>query len=268
MALTVLSCGTDPISKEEIAIASLKGGKGKNKTLVLSPVFNTAGRSAATGRIMETPVDYTGTLPTDNNNGVVDWDNDGTDDVVEIKTSNPGSYPFHTYEVDVNGVSVNNSLTYAKLLGFADVDGDGYRDIITEGGNPYCYDSIPRYETYSRYNVGYNRPGDQPPPTVDLLKSLAVTSVDRGAINCVIWDLTAYGYECYPFYVDLFEGIPSEVLTPEGYYIGPKNFGQSIVYGDEGFIITNNGHLQAGHTYTLRFRYVDGGNPVDVIFTI
>lgn len=256
------SCSTNDTIKTEIVEDTTTFAKGKptipkKKSLVIAPtIINTN----AVGRIMEQPVDYTGTLPVDDNGGLVDWDNDGNVNDLVIITSNGVSVLLN----GTNEFTINYSIRRgAILLGFIDVDNDGDMDIITKGGNPNCYDGVigdlsDTDRPSSTYNVGYNVVGQYPLPTGDILNSMVVREVEKGKINNIKWDLSTFGYECNVFSIDLWEG--------DGLFPGTKYFGNWPGYGEWGFY--NSDGFKKNTVYTLRFRYEDNGEHVYVHFSI
>jgi len=261
-AFLVIACTIDNLGTDQEAItqegieAQLRGPKPpRKKSVVLTPTIQ---NTNPVGRIMETPVDYNGTLPIDDNGGLVDWDNDGdTDDVIVITRAN-----FHTtVYVLLNGtdeIAINYSSSNATLLGFVDANNDGYMDVITEYGNPNCYDGIigdlsDIERPANQYNVGLNVEGQYPLSRVEILSGPIDIFVPNGKINNIKWNLSAYGFECYQFRTELF--------GPDGEY-----FGMWTGYGEWGRFTGNT--LKKNKTYTITFRDIDNGNPVGVEFEI
>lgn len=232
----------------------------KKRNIVLTP---TAINNNEIGRIAETPVEFTGKLPIDdgtlidtNNDGAydtgfVDWNNDTIEDKITI-TNDPSNFgPVIT--VFLSGIEehvINYSLESrwaaiqlkVGILGFEDINGNGFKDIILQGGNPYLYDgnSLDQElakEEYSPYNVAYNVSDQYPLSTSEIVESLVVTSVDRRPNN-LVWDLSEYGHECARFQVSFYNKT-----------IG--DFRQTKVYGEFGFFY--NKKFISGDTYELRF---------------
>ena len=264
LTFLVFACTTDNLGVDQDAItqeAQLKGPKPpKKKSVVLTPtIVNTN----PIGRIMETPVDYNGTIPTDNNGGLVDWDNDGNvDDLIVINRE----FNHTTVSVFLNGtdeIAINYSSSNATLLGFIDVNGDGYMDVITEYGNPNCYDgTIGDLSDIERpanqYNVGYNVEGQYPLSRTEILSGPIDIFVPNGKINNIKWDLSDYGFECYRFRLEVFgPNYPGD---------GSDYLGMWSGYGEWGFWTGNS--LKKNKIYTIYFRDIDNGNAVGIEFEI
>lgn len=246
LIMLTLSCSNDTIetneTNENLDNQTFEKGKPapKKRNIVLTP---TAVNNNTIGRIMQTPVEYTGDLPITDNGGLVDWDNDGTiDDQIVINTRCYFPKTFTEISVFLNGTDehiINYSSRFGTtVLGFVDADNDGDMDVIFEGGNPYCYNDG---GVFSQYNVGYNVEGQYPLSTKDILTNMVVTSVAKNPNN-LIWDLSAYGYECYTFHVYFFNK-------------DLKDYRQTTTYGEWGFFF--NKKLTSGDTYVLRFTNVE-----------
>lgn len=164
MALGVmLSCSTEQIGSDIVtadAKANVEKGRPRNhgKTqnaiyLKASPDKTNSARVSFNGRIMDTPVDYLGDIS--DVSSTVDWDNDGTDDVMTITQS---CYMPKTFiHVLVNDQLVNDFTPYhASLVGFKDVNGDGFKDAIFRNGisEPYQDAAYPVWDAGQSYNVG------------------------------------------------------------------------------------------------------------------
>lgn len=292
MALVVLSCSTN----NDIQTADLKGGNGKHRTLMFRPEANTALR-LATGRIMEEPVEYTGDLtgiePT------VDWDNDGTIDNFQV---NERCYFPRTFQdITVNGTPINYSATYkTNIVGFKDVDGDGYKDAIMRGGRSIAYNdpneplnTAPYWDETTSYNVGdYVRIYEQCCAPTTYYCTVANTGVEpnpdspfwRYALNVgynregtvtplkdIVQSLVISSSANNPNYIqwDLSDyGIHNFTFHV---YLIDKTSAQATVqtttYGEWGFY--TGGRLIPGDVYVLRFTNLgDDCSDVDVEFSL
>jgi hypothetical protein len=263
---TILIFACSPIAEETIiqevqTEAQLKGPKPPKKTsIVITPTIE---NTNSVGRIMETPVDYNGTLPADDNGGLVDWDNDGDiDDLIVITRE----FNHTTVSVLLNGteeIAINYSSSNATLLGFIDANNDGYMDVITEYGNPNCYDgTIGDLSDIERpanqYNVGLNVEGQYPLSRTEILSGPIDIFVPNGKVNNIKWDLSDYGFECYQFRL--------EVFGPDYPNDGNDYFGMWTGYGEWGYWTGNR--LKKNKTYRIDFRDIDNGNAVTIEFEI
>lgn len=275
-ALLIMGCSTENLEifeQDALVTADAKAniekgkpntngnGNGQRKVMKLT-ASNETFRIANTneiGRIMKTPeaLPEGFVLPTDDNGGYVDWDNDGeADDLIVITDDCYWPMTKVTISVFLNGTdehAINyNSRFYTELLGFADVNSDGFMDIILYGGNSNDYNNG---EPYSYYNVGYNVEGQYPLPTKDILMGLQPSTQTRN-VNYLVWDIREFGYEHYSFHVHLFEG----TVFGEG-----EVMGQIPTYGEHGFPIPFP--LTPGQLYTLRFEKMnDNCEYLDVTF--
>ena len=272
VALALFSCSNEQADEFLTADAKLNVQRLPKKTnIILRP---TAVNSNPIGNIMQplAPLPDGIELPADNNGGLVDWDGDGQiDDLVTQEQSCNAPYRQSIFYVYLNGTdkhAINYTSGKATILGFADVNGDGTMDIITEWGRPTNYnaevdiygnytviDGNYQFGTLSQYNVGYNVIGRYPLSTAEILSSMEVSEVEKGQPNNLVWDLSDYGYEDYTFYVDFWEGND----------IGDgKYYGQTWTYGYWGFYFDDR--LTKGQTYTISFRYMDNCERLDVSF--
>lgn len=212
-------------------------------------------RIAALGRIMAEPVEYLGVLPTEQ---TVDWDNDGVLDVVEIVKR--CYFPRTFIEIKVNDVVVSYHVTYESLaaggvqiVGFTDVDNDGFQDIIFEGGNPRDYNNS---APYIPYNVGFNREGEPPLSLAEIVQSLVITSIDQNP-DFIHWDLSPYGYDFFVFHVFL-----TNISRNDGY-----GNTQTTTYGEHGF--STKDRIIVGDTYEMSFTNLgENCEPIKVLFII
>lgn len=258
----ILGCSTDVVDNNTQERGNGKGKKPRVALLTI-PDDAFASRLAATN-VMLDPVEYTGELPTDDNGGLVDWDNDGlTDDLIVYSWDCyfPRSFAkVHVYIDGTEEILINNSIAYgATLLGFADVDNDGDQDIIWQGGNHYKYNSETfgtSDEVYSPYNVGYNTIAEEPAPLGDLVGALQLTQSDNNP-NFIRWDL-GQQYEAYVFHVMWYEvDATGAVISP--YY-------QTHTYGEWGI---EANYFQPGTSWVIKFSNVaDGCEDVFVNFSL
>lgn len=255
-----------PIDKEVLKpIALSKGGK-KPKVVELKPALPDF-QSRLTTNIMLDPVtlpdlDF---IPADNNNGYVDWDNDGfDDDLLEIhwRCYFPRSFAWVTVAIDgQNPIMINNSIAYgAVLLGFNDVDGDGDQDVILQGGNNYKFnpDDNGLIESYSEFNVGYNTVGETPLPLVEIIDALQVVQSVNNP-DFVRWDLGHFidGVSQYEGYV--FHVYWREIDPVTGEFIPTVPGYQTHTYGEWGISSSHlpNGAGPNGGSILLRITNVD-----------
>lgn len=227
-----------------------KGNVGKpQRTINFKPSINSPVGYLQTTRIMEEPVAYTGALPTEQ---TVDWDNDGILD--EVILNQRCYFPRTFVEVFVNGEVVSYNVSYyARIIGFTDVDADGFTDIIFEGGNSRDYNNG---EAHSQYNVGFNRSGASPTSLKDIVQSLVISSADTNP-DYIKWDLSAYGYNHFTFHVFLFNKTQND-----GYALT-----QTTTYGEWGFY--SAGRIIVGDVYVLRFTNLgDDCSDIEVEFTL
>lgn len=252
LSLVVLSCTTETVTND-ITTADAKAnverkGKGKPQRAVYLKPSLISNLRAFNGRIMEEPVTYTG--DTLNLPQTIDFDNDGTLDEVTIVQK--CFFPRTFLEIVVNGEVVNYSTNYgAKVLGFKDVNLDGFTDIIFEGGNSYAYNDG---EIYSQYNVGYNVEGSAT-PLKDIIQSLVIDTSDPNP-EYIKWDLSAHGINHFAFHVKLYNK-----NNNDGYGIQ-----QTHTYGEFGFYSLNR--LTVGETYILEFTNLDDCSSIIVEFTL
>ena len=282
----MLSCSEEQITSDivtEDATETFAKGKPlvpKKTSIVLAP---TAVNTNIEGRYMATLQEYDGELPTDEitnvswglpeypnynqgTSGVVDWDQNGVDDIVSVLRVGRTWWSDYKVTVKLNGsneeIGINYNIQGGKLLGFKDVNGDTFPDIIMEYGIPACYDGVigdlsDTERTASQYNVGYNTFGQYPLTTLEIVSSMVVRDVPKGRINNVKWDLSEYGYNCYVFYLDLLEGTSWETRT--------DYFGNWPGYSEWGFY--NDDSMNKNTVYTLRFRYLDNGEVYNLNFS-
>ena len=245
IGLFILSCSTE--QTEEFAIADLKANKAKpQRSVYLKPSINNL--RAFNGRILQEPVEYTGDFDLSD---VIDFDNDGVTDNVVL---NQRCYFPRTFvEVLVNGEVVSYSVSYsAKILGFKDVNLDGFTDVVFEGGSANAYNNG---EAYRPYNVAYNVEGNVI-PLKDIVQSLVITSVDPNP-EYIKWDLSEYGIHNFTFHVFLFNKNLSDAYGYE----------QTHTYGEFGFYSLNR--ITVGQVYVLRFTNLgDDCTSIDVEFTL
>lgn len=278
----IIGCTSDSLTPD-LQTADLKTPRVPKKTsIVLAPPVNLPNNNEV-GRIMATLQEYDGELPTDEitnvswglpeypnynqgTSGVVDWDQNGVNDIVSVLRVGRTFWSDYKVTVKLNGsneeIGINYNIQGGKLLGFKDVNNDGFPDIIMEYGKPNCYDGVigdlsDTEQTKSRYNVGYNISGQYPLTTLEIVSSMVVRDVPKGRINNVKWDLSEYGYGCYVFYLDLLEGTSWETMT--------DYFGNWPGYGEWGFY--NSDGLTKNTVYTLRFRYLDNGEAYNLNFS-
>lgn len=271
------SCNAPELETEaQLTEVNAKGQKGKKKVAKrtinfepATPLVNArAVNNNEVGRIMLEPTDYTGELPLDNNGGLVDWDNDGqADDLIVIENRCFFPRTFSTVSVLLNGTDkkvISYSTAFgATVLGFSDVDNDGFQDIIFEGGNHYFYNGSTYGETftpidsYSQFNVGYNREGQYPLSLKEIIESLEITSVDPNP-EAITWDLSEYGIEAYPFHIRVVE-------ISTGFSVQTTTYGE---WGFYNFSPTGN-NIKPGEPYILRFTNLgDNCTDIDVEFSI
>ena len=230
MALFMLSCSNEQI--EQFETADAKANKGKPQRSVYLKPFVQSNLRAFNGRILEQPVAYTGDFDLSD---VIDFDNDGVTD--EVTLNQRCYFPRTFLEVLVNGEVVSYSTNYgAKILGFKDVDLDGFTDVIYQYGASQAYN---HGEVYSEFNVGYNKEGNAV-PLKDIVQSLVISTADTNP-EYIKWDLSAYGIKNYTFHVFLYNK-----NTNDGY-----GYQQTTTYGEFGFYSLNR--LTVGETYILRF---------------
>ena len=248
IAMVLFSCSNEQTEQLQTADAKANLNKGKKQRSVYLKAFRQDNqRTALNGRVVSEPVEYTGALDYDD---FIDWDNDGTND--EVVLVQRCYFPRTFVEVTVNGTPVGYAVSYyAKILGFKDVDGDGFKDIIFEGGNPWAYNDG---EAYSPINVGYNVAGDAV-PLKDIVQSLVIDATDPNP-EYIKWDLSAYGIHNFSFHVRLLGKTDTTLLGS-----------QTTTYGEWGYYSFNK--LTQGETYILRFTNLgDDCSEIDVEFTL
>lgn len=228
----IVGCGTDEIetfdsSDEKTTLTGIvkrgKPVKAPKRVILLQPTVDNINE---VGNIMLEPTEYTGSLPTDDNGGLVDWDGDGqVDDLVFLENRCYFPKTFVEAKVLLNGTDekiVSYQVRYpAIILGFDDVNGDGTQDVILQGGNPNRYN---QGEEYSTYNVAYNVEDQYPISLEEIIASLEPTNSVNNP-QWIQWDLSDYGYDAHPFHVRL--NGPNLVNT------------QTSTYGEWGYYCKN-----------------------------
>jgi len=130
MIALLLSCTNEQSSdkkNEKFQTADSKAniGKGKPQRAVYLKPSLTSNLRTFNGRVMAEPITYTG--DTLNLPQTIDFDNDGTND--EVTLVKRCFFPRTFLEISVNGEVVSYSTNFgAKVIGFKDVDFDGFTD--------------------------------------------------------------------------------------------------------------------------------------------
>jgi len=275
--LLVFGCSTDEAvqspAEAELQTASmrlLQPRLPKRTNIILRP---TAVNNNPVGRYMETPIPYDGILEVIPSDGLVDWDNDGDLDLITQEYGCETAFRQYVFYVSIDQdpnqkVAICYTASRATILGFEDVNGDGYQDVLLYGGKTRAYNAeLDIYGNYtiennsyvfepvSYFNVGINTEGQYPLSTTEILASMEVSEVENGQPNNLVWDLSAYGYHAYTFYVDFWEG----QNIGDGQY-----YGQTWTYGFWGFYF--NDRLARNQEYTISFRYMDNCDRLNVTF--
>jgi hypothetical protein len=245
-ALIMIGCTvpeTEVLSTVDAKANIERKGK-KERGIYMKPLITSNQRLAA-NRVVSELEPYNGDF---NLSETVDFDNDGVND--EVTINQKCYFPRTFANITVNGEIVSYNIQFnAVILGYQDVNNDGFTDIIFEGGKSIAYN---HGETYSEFNVGYNLSG-QATPLKDVVQSLVITSVDPNP-EFIRWDLSEFGYNNFTFHVFLFNK-------------SLNDYEQTTTYGEFGFYYKDK--IIQGDVYILRFTNLgDNCSSVDVEFSI
>jgi len=301
MVLLIVSCTNEPIEFETAdAKANIERGKpadkGKReKSVYLKAFKNTNEYLSFNGRVMSEPVEYTGDLT--DIDPTVDWDKDGVED--ELVVNQRCYFPRTFQNITINGEVINYSATFKSLIiGYKDVDGDGYKDAIMRGGRSIAYNDPSTFVSYwnetTAYNVGdYVKVYEQCCAPTTYYCMVANTG-ELPSSESTSWRLAMnVGYNVEGEAIPLKDIIQSLVITnvdPNPEFVkwdlseyGINNFtfhvrllsstdptfvgSQTTTYGEFGYY--SKDRLTQGETYIIRFTNLgDDCTDIDVEFTL